>query len=253
MEHFEVLRMSVEQFTQRDRKDVQGQFDEAASQYVFKVPLEGIHSEWPLWLGDFVYDMRASLDYLVTALIRSTGNEESEASQFPIYGIDRIAWQDVDEHWEGDPRRRIARSLKGTPDGTKAALKPLQPFFGVPRTDPPRHPLFALQVLSNRDKHRRLNLLAHRAKVEFVDADGRPLFRGPPAHGRIAGRQEAGEYIATLATNRKHDGDVWLRHSYDVQLDEPPELVGDLIEALSSINQFIDARVVPSVTGLLAS
>lgn len=251
MEHFEALHASVERFTDRDREAVLGQFDAEAGRYVFKVPLEGIYSDWALWLGDFAYDTRASLDYLITALVRRGGNEENESSQFPIYGIDRIGWRGVNRYWDDDPRERIAKNLRGTPDGTKAALKPLQPFFGVPRTDPTRHPLFALQVLSNRDKHRRLNLLAHRADIHFVDGAGRPRFRGPSARGRITGHEEAGEYVATLVVGDELDGDVWLRHSYDVQLDEPPELLGNLIETLSEINQFIDSRVVPTVAALL--
>lgn len=213
--------------------------------------MKGISADWPVQLGDFVYDARASLDYLITALIRSAGNQETNGSQFPIYGIDRIPWQKIDGYWEDDPRKTIARNLKGTPEGTKAALKPLQPFFGVPQIDPSRHPLFSLQVMTNRDKHRRLNLLAHRAEIDFVDGNGRRLFDGTPAHSQVVSDERGEGYDLRLTVKRDLGPEVWLHHSYEVHLGEPPELIGDLIATLSGINRFIDERVRPTVVNLM--
>lgn len=251
MHHFYVLRESVEGAINTERELVPGEFDPNAGKYRFQVPLERIDPGWVLRLGEFVYNTRASLDYLITALIRSTGNEENEFSEFPIYGIERISWQDIDQWWEKDPKGRIRRKLRGTPAGTKATLKPLQPFYRVPRTNPVQHPLFALEVLSNRDKHRRLNLLVHRASLAFVDARRQPIFEGPPAQHRIAERDEGDTYTVTLAVSEERDMGVYLLPAYEVRLDEPPELVGNLIETLGHINQFIDSRILPAVRALL--
>ena len=122
---------------------------------------------------------RASLDYLITALVRSTGKQEHNGSQFPIYGIDRVGWQGIDQWWETDPNGRIRRHLRDTPAGTKGALKELQPFYGVPR-----------------DKHRRLNLLVRRASIKFEDARGEPIYEGPAPTARIADRGEGDTYTA---------------------------------------------------------
>lgn len=252
--HLHVLRESVEGFTNVKRQPVLGEFDADASQYVFDVPLERVNPEWPLLVGDFVYDARASLDYLITALVRSTGKQEHGTSQFPIHGIGRkpgASWLEVEQRWETDPGGGIKRNLDGTPPGTKAALKQLQPFYGVPTTNPVHHPLFALQTLSNRDKHRRLNLLVHRAAINFVDASGQPIFQGPALHGRVAKPDERDTYTVTLAVNEKRDVDVYLLPTYDVRLNEPPELVGDLVETLTRIDQFIDGRVPPVIRSLL--
>jgi hypothetical protein len=119
MHHFYVLRESVEGAINTERELVPGEFDPNAGKYRFQVPLERIDPGWVLRLGEFVYNTRASLDYLITALIRSTGNEENEFSEFPIYGIERISWQDIDQWWEKDPKGRIRRKLRGTPAGTK--------------------------------------------------------------------------------------------------------------------------------------
>jgi hypothetical protein len=167
--HFDRLRESIQRFTDLEaERRVRGKFNAIGSQYVFEVPLGKIDPDWTLMLGDFVYNTRAALDYLITALIRSAGNQEHEKSQFPIYGIlPNVGWQNMDQWWDNDPSGAIARYLKDTPAGTKAALKPLQPFYGIPAVNPDRHPLAHLQLLSNRDKHRRLNLLVRNASLDF--------------------------------------------------------------------------------------
>jgi hypothetical protein len=251
MFHFEALRESVRAFTARDRDAVQGAFDTEARQYVFEVPLERHPPDWALILGDYAYNARVSLDYLIAALIRSSGGGEHRTSEFPIYGIDRVGWADIDQWWETDPDRRIKRQLRGTPDGTKAALKQLQPFYGVPRVNPMQHPLFLLRELSNRDKHRRLNLLVRRASIKFVDAGGKPIYEGPAPTARITDHDRGDTYTVSLAVKEELDTDVFILPTYDLVLNEPPELIGDLVQTLAEIKDFIDRRVLPVVTALL--
>jgi hypothetical protein len=238
LRHFEALRESVEAFTGRNRDSVRGVFDTETRQYVFEVPLERHPPDWALLLGDYAYNARASLDYLITALIQSSGEGEHRTSEFPIHGIDRVGWADIDQWWE-------------TPDGTKAALKQLQPFYGVPRVNPMQHPLFLLRELSNRDKHRRLNLLVRRASIKFVDAGGKPIYEGPAPTARITDRGKGNAYTVSLAGGEERDMDVFILPMYDLALNEPPELIGDLIQTLAEINGFIDRRVLPVVTTLL--
>jgi hypothetical protein len=85
--HANVLRESIKGFTDIDREPVRGEFKPDASQHVFHVPLERINTDWSLRLGEFVYDARACLNYLVTALVRSTGEVEDKGNEFPIYGV----------------------------------------------------------------------------------------------------------------------------------------------------------------------
>jgi hypothetical protein len=51
MDHFDALRESVEDFTNRDREIVRGEIDADARQYVFEVPLERHPPDWALTLG----------------------------------------------------------------------------------------------------------------------------------------------------------------------------------------------------------
>lgn len=245
MLHYNVLCEPVERFDNADRDPVRGEFDVEASQYVFKVPLEGFDPDWTLILGEFAYDTRASLDYLITALVRSTGKEVNERNQFPIYGIrEDVGWTGMHDWW--DRARLVSRQLQNTPPETRAALKPLQPFYGVPRTNPFNHPLWALRLLNNRDKHRRLNLLARSASVDFVDASGKPIFPTPPFPTRITKGDEGSAYVVTFRVTPASEYanmDMYLLAPQQVALDEPPELIGDLIETLAGINAFIDTRV----------
>ncbi len=250
VEHFNALRAAVDRFANRDREPVRGELGPAGLR-IFRVPLEPLDPTWAVVLGDFVYNTRASLDYLVTALIRSAGGAEHPHSQFPIHGINRRPWQEIDKWWEEDPDGAIARNLRGTPIATKAIIKRFQPFYGVPRVDPARHPLLALQVLSNRDKHRRLNLLAHRAALSFVDSRGRALFAGPTPTTHVAVTDEDDGYTVSLALGRDRDTDVYVRPSYEVRLNEAPEVLGDLIETLAGINELIDTQVHPALLGLM--
>jgi hypothetical protein len=112
MHHSDALRESVERFSNIDREPVPGEFDTDASRYVFRAPLGPIDPDWTLLLGEFVYDIRASLNYLITALVRSTGKEEDEVNEFPIWGIDRKDWKTINERWETD--KKLARQLNGT-------------------------------------------------------------------------------------------------------------------------------------------
>jgi hypothetical protein len=250
-QHLSVLRQSIGAFMSVERPRVMGQFDEEAGQYRFEVPLERYPPDWALLLGDYAYNSRAALDYLISALVLSTGEKQRRTNEFPIYGIEREGWESIDQWWDEDPKGRIKRQLRGTPPGTKERLKQLQPFYGVPRVDPTRHPLLVLRELSNRDKHRRLNLLVRRATIGFVDAKGAPIYEGPSPQGRITDDREGDFYTVSLGVQGKRNGDLYVAPRYEVALDEPPELIGILIPALEEIESFVSGRVVPVVRGLL--
>src|SRR5919198_823478 len=95
MHHFNVLREAVEGTVNAQREPVRGEFQRDPGQYVFEMPLELIGQDCAVILGEFVYNTRASLDYLITALVRSTGKKENSSNQFPIYDVPKgIGFQD---------------------------------------------------------------------------------------------------------------------------------------------------------------
>lgn len=155
----------------------------------------------------------------------------------------------VEKRWE-QAGEDLQSRLKHTPHGTKEALKRLQPFYGVPRVNPLQHPLFALQTLSNLDKHRRLNLLVHRADLAFVDAEGKRIFDGPNVQTRVSPTDDA--YTLFLSVGEMEHADVYLKPRYDVHLNEHPLNAG-VIETVEAISEYIEEYVVPVVVGLLPS
>jgi hypothetical protein len=136
MLHFDCLADTVERAVNVKREPVRGERDPNAGKYVFQVPLKPLSRDVAVLVGDFVYNTRASLEYLITALVRSTGKKEHKGNQFPIWDIPQEAsFMNVHDWWETAPK--IARQLDNTPTNTRAALKQLQPFHGVPVTNPP--------------------------------------------------------------------------------------------------------------------
>jgi hypothetical protein len=61
-----------------------------------------IDPDWVVTVGDFCFNRRASLDYLIAALVRRTGQVEDESNQFPIYCPKRV------DDWEDDSLRQKA-------------------------------------------------------------------------------------------------------------------------------------------------
>lgn len=154
--------------------------------------------------------------------------------------------------WDCAPE--VGRQLKNTPPDTRAALKALQPFYGVPRINPSWHPLFLLSELNNRDKHRRLNVLSRAVELEVVDANGKPIFqRGiPPIQDRIPERRERDTYPVVFRVLPEYANmEMYLLSEFKVTLDEPPELISDLVQTLTRINEYIDREVFPTVKALL--
>jgi hypothetical protein len=45
--------------------------------------------------------------------------------------------------------------------------------------------------------------------------------------------------------------EVNLLTTFQIGLDEPPELIGEVVQTLTQINQFIDSEVFPAVKALL--
>jgi hypothetical protein len=135
--HFQTLRRGTEAFVSIEREPVRGEFYADTSSYAFNLPLEAIDPIWPLLVGDYIYNTRATLDYLITALVRSGGNREHRDNQFPIFTPFKTErWQDVAQRWESDANGRLKAQLRGTPVGTKATLMEVQPFNGVARHQP---------------------------------------------------------------------------------------------------------------------
>ena len=251
--HLDALREGIERFTDKRRDPVKGEFQRNTGQQEFYLPGERFDPDWQLLIGDFAYNARASLDYLITALVRSTGQEENKLNEFPIYvPFGEVTWETIHDWW--DTSESVGRQLQNTPPRTRAALKRLQPFYGIPLANPFGHPLRALYELNNRDKHRSPNLIARAATIDFVDAEGKPVMAGGPLPHRSipTERNEGHTHAVVLSVGDDYaDVDMYLLFAYKVAFHQPPELIGEVVETLTGIQEFIDSRVLPTVRSLL--
>jgi hypothetical protein len=115
--------------------------------------------------GEFLYNLRAALDNLVCALVRSKKPDSScSGRRFPIYS-------DAAEY-----AKSRSEALRGVPDAAKIVIDQLQPFTRGPGTADV-DPLNVLNVLRNRDTHRALHLaVGYQRHTRFLisDIDGYP-------------------------------------------------------------------------------
>lgn len=105
-------------------------------------------------VGEIIYNIRASLDYLVYELARSDSGIEQQTTQFPI--------QSTQEGFRGNRKR----FLKGVNDAHMAAIERLQPYNGTEWTK-------RLADISNPDKHRHLSVHAPRSAVAMRQGVGK--------------------------------------------------------------------------------
>lgn len=254
--HFQTVNEAVRQFTEREIQLIPGRYDVDAAQYIFEFPTVPQDPNLALVVGDCIYNLRASLDYLISSLVLSTGEQDISRTEFPIYSFytlpKNVHWDAWASWWETSDT--VAKKIAGTPPKTRAILKQLQPLNGVPAVDPNDHPLTFLQELSNRDKHRRLNLVATRIGITFTDSLGNPKFPGPLPHGSMNVAEPSNSHTQRVTFLSKPDDEMemYLRPAYDIVFDESrPPFKRSVIETLASIRALIDARILPAIKSLL--
>lgn len=107
-------------------------------------------------VSDVVHNLRSALDQLVWAL---TIHHQRRAPREPVGK--RCWWRNVQFpicRYESDWRSEETRRLQGIRSDLRRLIKEEQPFASG--QDPDRHPLWVLQELWNRDKHRAVPLVA---------------------------------------------------------------------------------------------
>jgi hypothetical protein len=105
-------------------------------------------------IGDCVFNMRSALDNVVCALIRrATPEATCSGTQFPICD---------------DRAKHKPEMLRGVPEGARRMIVALQPY-NRPENSIAVDPLNILNLLSNRDKHRAVNLTAGFSKNTQLD------------------------------------------------------------------------------------
>jgi hypothetical protein len=128
------------------------------SAWSYGLDLSGIRppEDFPIILGDYLFDIRSALDHLVATI---APKKYRGTVEFPIWTEDPLA-RDKDRrgYLNAEEARRWHRVVRGLPDSCVTALRVLQPYEAARLTGKPArdHPLAILKVLQNADKHREL-------------------------------------------------------------------------------------------------
>jgi hypothetical protein len=91
-------------------------------------------------MGEFIHNLRSTLDHLVWQLALSGTDTPSNRLQFPIYTTEPKKWDSI-----------AADRLNAVPDEAVALIRQMQPFHA---DHPEATALAVIQALSNEDKHR---------------------------------------------------------------------------------------------------
>jgi hypothetical protein len=197
---------------------------------------------WPVLIGDCVYNLRSTLDYLAWELARPAfaPDDPPLTIQFPIF----------DRRWKYRSERGFrgaARMMQCFPRGARTIVESLQPYHR--RKYPATWYLGVLQELSNIDKHRTL----HTTAVSLADSTW-TLSGDPGAIRRI--RTYNGPFVENavmarvyLARNPKHEMHVDAKVVPDVVFDESGPAhpaKGELVRrTLANTSNFIELEVLP--------
>ncbi len=150
--HFEALRSAWLAFLEDEAYEfrLDREFEAKTIWVYFRPP--PIPPDISLIAGDVVQNVRASLDYVVAELVDANGGN-SMRSQFPIYVSERGFIFDVRYR----KKTRGTGPLNGIPATSDewAFVERLQPYQRG--RNGKLDPLYALNYLSNRDKHRALS------------------------------------------------------------------------------------------------
>jgi hypothetical protein len=173
---------------------------------------------WPLLLGDYLQNLRATLDHMIYTIAADHGHPDPDHTQFPIY--DALAkWvQDIEER---DPSLRPS-PVAGLPNKVIEDIKALQPFRHKRDKARKNDPLMRLLRMSNADKHRRLYAsMLSTGKIQHLRFDPpgyiRILRKRIPPSGR-APKRGAEIARAQIEWLRDLDTEVGARYKTPVQV-----------------------------------
>ena len=138
-EHCSTLDNAIKSFIDSENHVVTHQFDPETFEHIWRLESDPppIHSIIYALIGNALHNFRDALDHIVWQLVLANGKTPSRSNASPIY-IDEVQY-----------KNRGQRKLQGVYADAKAIISKAQPCHGGHQI------LWALEELSNIDKHRR--------------------------------------------------------------------------------------------------
>jgi hypothetical protein len=193
-------------------------------------PLPGA---WPLYLGDFLTNARATLDYLVYDLVKANRHDPGTHTSFPIC--------ETEGKWQDDIIQRAANRgrapIWGVSDEIIVLIHDEQPLRHPTAKARTNDPLMHLLRMCNADKHRTLHVAAiHTGKVLKVWAEPEGLvditgFKAAAAvRSSSLGESEVARVKVRPAPGADPDADVYFGYQRAAQIAfSPPGGAGQVM------------------------
>jgi hypothetical protein len=157
--HLVKLERHVDAFRESHPYTVTRRIEGKDQKTVWRLEFNDVLSEEvPLILGDVLYNMRTSLEHLAAALVRPSHRSHM---MFPIFTepIWEIPWVEGENEERTKRRNQWGTITRFMRPEAVAILKAAQPVEPAP--DPrAKHALIILNILSNKDRHRDLSVVA---------------------------------------------------------------------------------------------
>jgi hypothetical protein len=179
--------------------------------------------------GDFVCNLRGSLDHLAWTLAKLGKRRPSSETCFPVCIKDGTHTQ-----------AKIAAATAGMPIGAVAAVKSFQPYNSGNAYK--THPLWRLNFLWNANKHRIIGLHSVNSGVLFEVAKGVPI---------IEERKFQDHGIVTIPLSAKDKVRLNPRPNTEIFFGDEERGVQLSIQDLRDIYQFVSLKVSPALSCFL--
>lgn len=149
-EHLDFLESGITTFIDRQPYISVGNFNADATEYIYKFRiLEQPPLAWAVVVGEFIHSLRSALEQAVYQLTILHAGRPLAGTGFPIFK-DRDAFNR--RRIYGRPTRNSgAYQIRGIRPTAKAFVESVQPYNSP---NPDDNPLWAIQKLWNKDKHR---------------------------------------------------------------------------------------------------
>jgi hypothetical protein len=183
--------------------------------YVFRTKTR-VPARFGLIAGDYIHNVRSTLDYLIWQLVIANGETPDRSNQFPICtGAPKTMT------WDESLKRG---RLRGIDSSAIEIVRSVQPCFDT-ESGPAPHPLAVLEEINNENKHRRV-LLTGLATVMT------PVVKPPIGHAEFQ--------VSSMKDGETVDGERFMAFlAFRGGIVEEFEI----LSTLEVINNFIDTDV----------
>ena len=190
-EHASELKQAINATFETTNQEITREVNSDNSKVVYRIgKLPTIDSRWSLLLGDYLTNMRASLDHLACQLVLLEGGVPTSETSFPI----KTSWQSRSKKSPAAPLAIAGLENKAVLD----LVELVQPRSLISMDPvPENHPLHVLNELVNIDKHRLLLLFTHTPRWDQIWF-GLPADRHPPAFNLNTELLTDGDILATF-------------------------------------------------------